>query len=133
MNLSTLVPSLIRTWAPILAGWLLSLPLARPILDALNLRDTLHVSAAVAAGLGALYYLLVRLVEERFPAASYLLGNPTKPTYPSLGAWSLNDIADVLQAHQPAVTDIVSSVLPAPAQLIAPPAVAADPAAPPTA
>lgn len=81
MNLTNTVTAWIRTAAPMLAGWLISLPAARPILDSLGLGDTPAAAAAVAAILGAAWYGLARLAEHYWPAAGMLLGVPAKPSY----------------------------------------------------
>jgi hypothetical protein len=79
-----LVTSLIRTWAPMLAGWMISLPLAQPVLDALGADTptaTRVVTGAVVSVAGAAYYTAVRLAERRWPAFGALLGRAAEPMY----------------------------------------------------
>ena len=75
-----MITSLIRTYSPMVAGWLLSLPLAGPIAHALGL-STGQTAAGVAVVLGAAYYAVVRWAESRWPALGVLLGAPTAPLY----------------------------------------------------
>lgn len=96
------VTSLIRTYAPMLAGWLLSLPVARPVLDALGIGDTPAASAAVAALLGAAWYGLVRLAEHFWPKAGVLLGVPAAPAYPkSVVAAAVDSLLDIPDTADP--------------------------------
>lgn len=88
--LSNLVVSLIRTWTPLLVGYLLTV-----------LAETLHVVidpssepglvALCVAVLSAAYYALVRLLERWKPSLGVLLGVPAKPIYhkPSAAAAEL--------------------------------------------
>lgn len=80
----TMVTSLIRTCSPMAAGWLIALPIAKPIEDALGVDDATArgaVAAAVAAVAGAGYYAGVRWAERRWPALGVLLGRATQPVY----------------------------------------------------
>lgn len=81
--MADLMPSLIRTLVPIVVGPLV----ARFGLD-VNDPDNL---ALVSAVISYLFYVLVRLVETRYPAFGYLLGIAKQPAYspepsPSPGA-----------------------------------------------
>lgn len=77
MNLSTLIPSLIRTYTPVIVGqvvsWLLMLNIVLPS----------QAQAGLAVFLGgfltAIYYTIVRLLEQRFPGVGVLLGLPKSP------------------------------------------------------
>lgn len=77
--MADLVPSLIRTWTPILVGqvaaWL--------ALKGVNLDADTVVAASTALGgvISALYYLAVRLLEQKFPQLGILLGSTKKPEY----------------------------------------------------
>lgn len=77
--MADLVPSLIRTYVPILVGqvaaWL--------ALKGVQLDDATVVAATAALGglLSAIYYLLVRLLEQKFPQLGILLGSAKKPEY----------------------------------------------------
>mgnify|MGYP000843957471 CR=1 FL=1 len=68
--------SLIRTVVPFVVGWLISLP----VVAWLGLTQE-QVTAAVTVVIGAIYYLLVRIIERRFPSWGWLLGMATAPTY----------------------------------------------------
>lgn len=79
-----LTPSLIRTWAPIIAGMIVAMPLAHPIIDAFGLDTPTagRVTTVILTGiLSALYYLAARLIERRWPAFGVLLGLPVQPQY----------------------------------------------------
>lgn len=73
------VTSLIRTYVPILVGqvaaWL--------ALKGVQLDDQTVVAATAALGglLSAVYYLVVRLIEQKFPQIGVLLGSTKKPEY----------------------------------------------------
>jgi hypothetical protein len=68
-------PSLIRTLVPVLVT-LLGPWAARWLgIEATQLEQALSVA------LGAAYYLLVRLLEQRLPRMGWLLGYPQQPTY----------------------------------------------------
>lgn len=70
-------PSIVRTLAPLLAGWLAGLAL----------RFGVHIDEATALGavmpaLSAAYYVLARLAEQHLAARwGWLLGWATAPTY----------------------------------------------------
>ena len=77
--MADLVPSLIRTYVPILVGqvaaWL--------ALKGVQLDEQTVLAAATALGgiISALYYLAVRLLEQKFPQLGILLGSTKKPEY----------------------------------------------------
>lgn len=77
MNLSTLAPSLIRTYVPVAVGafiaWLVTL--------GVTLDQTVEQGLTVflTGLLIAVYYTVVRLLEKRWPALSFLLGSSTMP------------------------------------------------------
>lgn len=82
--LQSVITSLIRTAAGYLVGWLLSLAAAGPILDALHINSDTAQAQLIALfvfGFGTVYYLIVRVVEEKFPQFGVLLGVPSKPVY----------------------------------------------------
>lgn len=77
-----LASSLIRTWAPIVAGWLIGLPVAPALLrlfgvDTESARTV--VATAVTAALSGAYYLAVRVLERRWPGLGVLLGRAAQP------------------------------------------------------
>lgn len=73
--------SVLRTLTPIVVGWAL----------ALAAKVGLHLSPDLLTSLlspviASLYYVAVRVVEQRVPAAGWLLGKPTVPTHGSAGS-----------------------------------------------
>ena len=81
--MSTFVTSLIRTIVPMgvgaLAAWLLQIGVGLPETAFTALEGTLTV------GLGAAYYTGVRWLEQRWPAAGWLLGAAVQPVYSGTG------------------------------------------------
>lgn len=77
--ISNYVTSLIRTYVPLGVGVLVSW------LASLGITVSDSAQTALVAGLGALaaavYYALVRLLENRWPWFGRLLGKPTAPKY----------------------------------------------------
>lgn len=73
----SIVPSLIRTWTPIIVGalvsWLISL--------GVNVSDEAQAGLVIAltAVLQGVYYLAARLLERKFPALTVLLGSAQQP------------------------------------------------------
>lgn len=80
MNLSNLVISAIRTYTPLLVGYVLTLVAqARHIVIDSNSEASLV--ALTVAVLTAAYWTLVRLLERRWPKLGVLLGIPAQPKY----------------------------------------------------
>lgn len=77
--MNDLITSLIRTWTPIIVGQLAG------FLTAQGLDVGVDAIAGLTAFLGALfsalYYLVVRLIERKFPQAGVLLGVAKKVEY----------------------------------------------------
>jgi hypothetical protein len=78
------VVSLIRTGAALAVGWLLSLPLAHPVLALLGQSDTDPASkeklvSGLAVILTAAWYAAAHALEKRYPGASWLLGSSQQP------------------------------------------------------
>ena len=71
--------SLIRTWVPIGVGWLLGLLAGWGI--GLDADSSVALSTGVTALVTALYYLLARWLERRWPQLGWLLGAPSQPIY----------------------------------------------------
>jgi len=71
-----MLPSLIRTATPLLAGWLIGLGL----IEWTGLSEA-DVSNLVTVLLSAIYYMVARLLEEAWPQAGWLLGLARKPAY----------------------------------------------------
>ena len=82
--LGNMIISAIRTAVPLIAGWLLSLTIATPILAAFGVdskRASEVVASVVTVALAYAYFLIVRALEEKFPQLGVFLGVPAKPTY----------------------------------------------------
>ncbi len=77
MPVGSLLPSVLRTFVPLIVGAVISI-LAR-------LGDTVDsdaVTTIVTAGITGVYYLVVRVLEYRVkPQFGWLLGYPAQPTY----------------------------------------------------
>lgn len=71
--MNDLIVSMIRTWVPVLVGWLVT-TLGLDV-------DSASTAAALVAALSAGYYLVVRVVEQRWAPAGWLLGRKAPPTY----------------------------------------------------
>jgi hypothetical protein len=98
------VTSLIRTWSPMVAGWLIGLPLARPVLALFGI-DTPTAqrvgAGAVAVVAGAVYYGVVRWAESRWPAVGRLLGRAAAPAYPTTAAPGAERLVDGFSPGRP--------------------------------
>jgi hypothetical protein len=68
--------SLVRTYVPIVVGYLVSLGLLPG-----DLSD--EATAAATGAIIAVYYALARLLEKKWPAFGWLLGIPKEPSYPT--------------------------------------------------
>lgn len=77
--MSQYIVSVIRTWVPIIVGWLVSqLLIIGVVLD----EDTSKLlESAISAVTIALYYALARWLETKFPNAGVLLGWIRQPVY----------------------------------------------------
>lgn len=85
------IQSIIRTVAALIVGWLLSLPLAHPVLVALGQTDVSaatkeKIVAALMGLLATLYYALVRVLERRWPQLTVLLGSTAQPVAYTAGS-----------------------------------------------
>jgi hypothetical protein len=77
--LNDFVTSLIRTWVPIIVGSIIGWLAARGInIDA---QAVAGLAAFLAAVFSGLYYLVIRLIERRYPGAGALLGSAKRPEY----------------------------------------------------
>jgi hypothetical protein len=70
------ITSLVRTWVAIAVGWLISVGVLSS-----SLSDP-AVQALTGAIIG-LYYLVVRLLEKKWPIFGWLLGIAKEPSYPT--------------------------------------------------
>lgn len=73
---SNFLASLLRTFVPIIVGYLLGLPVARVL--GVSSDDA---TGLVTAILTAVYYAAVRALEQYVPAAGWLLGYASTPAY----------------------------------------------------
>lgn len=109
--MSDLIASIIRTAVPsivgVIVGWLTTLGVTLPKQQEENL------SLLIAFAAGLLWYVIVRALEQKWPALGVLLGVPKQPAYgttqPAVGT--------------PKAPDVVAPAAEAPA---------ADPQVPPT-
>ena len=77
--MNSLLTSITRTYVPIIAGAIISFLTTRGItLDGEAAASLVIFLTAVIQGV---YYLIGRLLERRFPRASFLLGSSKKPIY----------------------------------------------------
>lgn len=72
-----LIPSLIRTWMPIVVGFIVSFLTMLGVNVTDDQKATLMV--LLASIVSAVYYTVVRFLESKFPQLSWLLGYPTQP------------------------------------------------------
>jgi hypothetical protein len=73
--------AIIRTAVPYITAGVVAY-LAERGLDA----DAAQVNAAVVTIGGSLWYTIVRVLEQKWPKAGWLLGSPKQPTYSKPGA-----------------------------------------------
>jgi hypothetical protein len=70
------LPSILRTLVPLAVGYFAAWPVAK----ALGLTED-QVTSLITAVITAVYYLLVRALEQAWPQAGWLLGYAAKPVY----------------------------------------------------
>lgn len=75
--MSSLIPSLIRTYVPmlvaLLGSWLASLGID------INDDQKAALVGVIGTVVGGLYYLAVRVLEKKVPSLTWLLGSPVQP------------------------------------------------------
>jgi uncharacterized membrane protein (DUF441 family) len=79
MQLSNQLTGLIRTWVPIAVGGVFSWLATQGL--ALDGETQAGAIVALTGVTQAVYYTLVRLLEQQWPAAGWLLGKASAPTY----------------------------------------------------
>lgn len=81
--MNSFVTSLIRTYTPIVAGTVIgwAITLGLPV----TVADKAGLTAVLAAAASGLYYLAVRLAEQKWPQLGWLLGKPATPVYLAKG------------------------------------------------
>lgn len=77
--MSDYMTSLIRTIVPYLVGLVLAYLTTNGI--HLSSEQVVSLSATLAFAIGALYYIVVRALEHKWPKLGWLLGVPSAPTY----------------------------------------------------
>lgn len=103
MTLSTLIPSLIRTYVPIAVGaliaWLITLGVT--LEEAVEQGLTVFLTGLLIA----VYYTVVRVLEKRWPALSVLLGSSTMPAqYTDDGTALITTLREPSEGSGPART-----------------------------
>jgi hypothetical protein len=78
-GLSDLVPSLVRTWVPVVVGGFISWAATQGIQISTGAQGALIV--VLTSAIIAVYYTVVRLLEQKWPAAGLFLGSATQPSY----------------------------------------------------
>lgn len=73
--MNNIAVSIVRTFVPYLVGLLAANGLE------LDQETIAGVTGAVAFVISLAYYIVVRLLEKKFPQIGFLLGVPAKPTY----------------------------------------------------
>lgn len=73
------VVSVIRTWVPIIIGWLISQLLVLGVV--VDSDNSTALTTSVTSIVIGLYYALVRWVETKFPQVGLLLGYIKQPVY----------------------------------------------------
>lgn len=78
-SLGDVVTGFIRTIVPMIVGWLVALAASFEI--TLDDGTVASLNGLLTVLFGALYYLIVRFAERRWPGIGWLLGSPKQPTY----------------------------------------------------
>lgn len=102
IHLPNLLPSVLRTYVPLLVGYLLSMPLVVRIEDLFGIAQqdrNAWVSRGVTVAITAAYYLLARIIEAYWPQLGSVfvsLGIAKAPTYAPLdqstGAYNVTSL-----------------------------------------
>lgn len=77
--MNNLIPSLIRTYVPIIVGSVAAWLLSKGIV--LDQNATNGLILFLGGILSAVYYLVARVLEHKFPQFSWLLGSAKAPQY----------------------------------------------------
>jgi hypothetical protein len=72
--------SIIRTYTPIIVGSVIGWLAARGV--SISAEGAAGLAAFLAAAFSAFYYLVIRLIERKYPGAGALLGVAKRPEYP---------------------------------------------------
>lgn len=78
-TVADLWPAVVRTVVPFVVGWVASILLLINVTLTETQRDSL--SGLITVVLGALYYIAVRWLEQRYPKLGVLIGSTKQPTY----------------------------------------------------
>lgn len=77
--MSDLITSLIRTWVPTGVGLVISWFATQGV--EFDPNTELQLATGLTALITGIYYFIVRLLEQRFEWAGWLLGSKKQPTY----------------------------------------------------
>lgn len=77
--MSDFITSLIRTYVPIIVGSIIAWLSARGI--AIDANAIAGLAAFLSAVFSGAYYLLIRILEKKYPQVGILLGSTRKPEY----------------------------------------------------
>lgn len=72
-------PAVVRTIAPMLAGFVLAFLASHNIHVSAEYQE--YLVAGLTVGLGGAYYVVASVLQSRWPLAGILLGSTAKPTY----------------------------------------------------
>lgn len=73
------VPSLVRTWVPVVVGGFISWAATQSIQVSDQVQGALVT--VLTSAIIAVYYTVVRLLEQKWPFMGLLLGSTSQPTY----------------------------------------------------
>lgn len=110
MALATLLPSLIRTYVPILVGFLVGW--ASTIGINVTNEDRMLLVSGISSVAAAAYYALARILERKFPWATILLGSSVQPTTYSPAVMTPATGSPAVSTPTPSGNDSVSSGTP---------------------
>lgn len=116
-SISDILASIIRTVVPLVVGWLISLPITK----ALGLSSD-QLTTLVTAGVTAVYYLLVRVLEQYVsPRFGWLLGLAKTPSYAPVTPEGVHVITSVSGSPTTTAGTTAAVLTPPPAPPASPP------------
>lgn len=115
VHLPNLLPSLLRTYVPLLVGYLASLPLVTRLEDLFGVPESdrnAWVARGLTVAITALYYLVARVIEAYWPTIGSVfvsLGIAKAPTYapvdPATGVHTITDLPPAPQEAEAVLED----------------------------
>lgn len=96
MNGNIPTPAVIRSVALLVVSWLASLLVSQGI--EVSDENQLALVNGIALAMAALYYVVVKALEKRFPWVGYLLGSNKQPVYVDPGKTLAEQRVDVVTA-----------------------------------